>query len=115
MKIMALLIATGGLLLTMAAPASARDAGHYDHNRADRYSYYTERRSEMPRRLHRERGFRAWYRRSPHQRRRAISWDRLYDVYRWERRYPKRHYNDRYRYERYDDDRHEYRSRRKRH
>lgn len=119
MKIIALLIASGGLLLTMAAPASARDAGHYDHDRADRNYYYTERQSEMPRWLRRERAFRAWYRRSPNHRRRAMSWDRLYNAYRWERRYspryPKRYYNDHNRYDRYDDGRHDSRSRRRRH
>ncbi len=119
MKIITLLIASGGLLLTMAAPASARDAGHYEHDRVDRYSYYTERHVDMPRWLQRKRGFRTWYWDSPYEGRRAMSWERLYDVYRGERRYSrryaKRRYYDRYRYDRYYDGRHDNKARRRRH
>ncbi len=49
--------------------------------------YYETRRHEMPRRLKRNKHFRHWYRHSPLKRYRQISWNQLFEIYRWERRY----------------------------
>ena len=94
MKIITLLIASGGLLLSMAAPVSAND-GYYDDDVPDRYYYDDHRRTAMPHRLKRHRAFRSWYKHSPYTRHQAISWARLYEVYSWERRNARRYRGNR--------------------
>lgn len=86
MRIITLLIASGGLLLSMAAPVSANDDAYYENDVPDRYHYEDHRRTAMPHWLKRKTSFRSWYKHSPHKRRPAISWARLYEVYSWERR-----------------------------
>jgi len=113
MRMMTLLIVSGGLLLTLAAPVNAHNAGHHDYDRQDRHYYSIKRRSEMPRWLKRHQAFRHWYKRSPNKRRQSLSWARLFEIYRWEHRHARRHDNRRH-YARYDDDRERYRVRRKR-
>jgi hypothetical protein len=103
MKTMTLLFISGALLLTIAAPVNAQEAGYHEYDQRDRYSYSNKRRTEMPRWLKRQREFRHWYRRSPYKRRRALSWARVFEIYRWERRYARR-YAER-RYDHRDDDR----------
>lgn len=113
MKMMTLLMISGGLFLTMAAPVKAHEAGYYVHDQNDRYYNTYRRRSEMPRWLKRQKAFRHWYRHSRFQRRRALSWARLFEIYQWERRYTRR-YDDRRHYDRHDDRRRDHRSRRNR-
>ena len=105
MKIFALLYLSGGLLLAAASPANAHQPGRfaYDTYRGDRHHAVYERRREMPRWLRQQPSFRHWYRESPYQRRRALSWARLFDIYRWESRYARRHSYDHYRRDYYAD------------
>ena len=91
MKTMTLLFISSALLLTIAAPVNAHEAGHREYDQRDRYSYSNKRRTEMPRWLKRQREFRHWYRQSPYKRRRALSWSRVFEIYQWERRYARRH------------------------
>lgn len=114
MKIIALLIVTGGLLLTMAAPVNAHEITRHEYDRGDRHNDYTGHRSEMPRWLKREKAFRKWYRHSRYEHRRTVSWARLYEIYRWEHRYTRR-YSERYQHDHYADNRYDYRERRRRH
>lgn len=114
MKILALLIVSGGLLLTMATPANAHEYVRHEYDRGDRYYHYSGHRSDMPRWLKREKTFRKWYRHSRYKRRQTVSWARLYEIYRWERRHARR-YDERYRHDHYVGDRYDYKERRRRH
>ena len=102
MKMMALLTISGALLLTIAAPVNAHDAGYREYDQRNRYFYSHRRRTEMPRWLKRQKEFRHWYRHSPYKRRRALSWARVFEIYQWERRYARR-YVDRRHYDYYED------------
>ena len=103
MKMMTLLFISGALLQTIAAPVNAHESGYHEYDQRDRYSDSNRRRKEMPRWLKRQREFRLWYRHSPYKRRRALSWARVFEIYRWERRYARRYAERRYHH--YDDDR----------
>ena len=113
MRMITLLIISGGLLLAMAASVNAHEAGHRDYDQRDRYYYSHSRRSEMPRWLKRQSAFRNWYLHSSYKRRRALSWARLFEIYQWQRRYARR-YDDRRRYDHYYDRRRKDRTRRNR-
>ena len=91
-KLSATLLLAAGLFLTDVSPATAHPGA--DGARAHDRGHYVEirRRHEMPRWLRRNTDFRHWYRRSPLSRYRQISWNQLYDIYRWERRYFERRY-----------------------
>jgi hypothetical protein len=64
----------------------------YDYRRGHYGSRY-KRTNEMPRWLKRNKSFRHWIRHSGLRENRRLSWNQLFDIYRWE------HYN--YRYDRY--------------
>ena len=64
----------------------------YD-NRRGYYGSHYRRTNEMPRWLKRNKSFRHWMRHSGLRENRRLSWNQLFDIYRWE------HYN--YRYDRY--------------
>ena len=113
MRMMTLLMISGGLLLATAASVNAHEVGRYGYDQKDRYSHSYRRNSEMPRWLKRQKAFRHWYRHSRYQRRRALSWPRLFEIYHWERRYARR-YDDRRYYDRHDDKSRVDRSRRNR-
>lgn len=102
MKIIASLFLSGGLLLFTATPVNAHQAGHHDYDRPVRYHVVHERRRDMPRWLRRKEAFRYWYRNSPYKRRYALSWARVYEIYRWERYYGRRHDSRRSRDRDYD-------------
>lgn len=94
------LLLAAGLFFIEVSPATAHSG--IDSVRAQDRGHHAEllRRHEMPRRLRRNAEFRHWYRRSPLSRFRQISWNQLFEVYRWERRYFERRYSVAY-----DDDR----------
>jgi hypothetical protein len=112
MKSITLLIASAGLLLTLAAPVNAHDGGYreYDsstryrehdssaryrqHDSSARYRHYDERRGKMPRWLKRQTSFRAWYKHSRYKQRRAITWTRLFEIYSWEKRQHRHRHRD---------------------
>lgn len=64
----------------------------YEHRRAYYGSHYGWTR-DMPRWLQRNKSFRHWMRHSGLRANRRLSWNQLFDIYRWQ------HYN--YRYDRY--------------
>lgn len=78
----------GGLLL-LDSPEAAADrevrhqywSPHYGYT-----SYHREyrRAHRMPRWLKRDGSFRHWYQHSRLRRNHHLSWDRLFDIYRWE-------------------------------
>lgn len=96
-------IALVGLLLGAAPAAEAHGARHHTY---DSHGYYQRgfyRNRHMPRWLWRKRGFRQWYFHTPLRFNHRVSWSRLYDAYRWERRYDFRrsyrlHYGPRHRH-----------------
>ena len=71
----------------------------YHRHYNDRYDYYSHnyrgtkyrRARHMPRWLQRERSFIRWYDHSPLRRNRYIAWHVLFDIYRAEHRYQRRH------------------------
>ena len=86
------LLLAAGLFLFDVAPAQAHKG--YHEVRRDHHGYRVDvrRHDRMPRWLKRDKHFRHWYRRSPLRHRYSISWNELFDIYRWERY----HYGPRY-------------------
>ena len=110
-KIITVALVAGGLLLLDSPEATAHDEGRYSYY-STHYQADLHRRHQMPRWLKRDRAFRHWYKHSRLRRHRHLSWDRLFDIYRWETvdrrmhrradRFARKH--DYYRYsERYSD------------
>jgi hypothetical protein len=90
------LLLAAGLFSLDISPASAHQQGDRVHVYSDGYRYATMRHRSMPRWLRHDRQFRRWYEHTPLNRYRRISWNELYDIYRWERRYFSSHsYNAR--------------------
>ena len=85
----------GAWLFTASATATAHDGYHRDS--ASRgyhdvhYDVRVRRSHAMPRWLKRDRGFRHWYRQTRYQYNRRLGWEGLWDIYRFERRYARRH------------------------
>ncbi len=99
-KVLITALLAGGLLLLDAPEAAAHKRGHDQQRYSDRaYSrsydrdyYYRgesryQRSHKMPRWLKRDRSFRHWYKHTRLRRDRHISWNRLFDIYRWEHSY----------------------------
>lgn len=78
------LIFGGGLFMLSAADASAHRIEYRPYIAHD-YHVYSRTRS-FPGWLRRNREFQHWYRHSHYRLTRHMSWHRLYDVYRFERR-----------------------------
>ena len=110
----------GSLLLMNAPEAAAHKEVRY---RYDPPAYYhphdrveVRRVKHMPRWLKRKHGFRHWYRHTPLKRNRWLTWNELFRIYKWERRWGRHYYrsyndwndyfNHRYRHHdrRFDDD-----------
>ncbi len=90
------LLLAAGLFGLDVSPAAAHPQADRVHVYSDGYRYESRRYDAMPRWLRRDQGFRHWYRHSPLKRYKRISWNELYDIYRWERRYfGSRHHYDR--------------------
>ena len=81
------LLLAASLFFLDVSPAAAHQG--VDRVRDHGHSYRIEARRfyEMPRWLKRNTSFRHWYRHTPLKRYRQISWNQLYEIYRWERRY----------------------------
>jgi len=88
-KLMTAAVIAGGLMLLNSPEAAAHREVRNDYQpSAYRHVHYEARRSEhMPRWLHRDKGFRHWYRHSPLQRDRRLAWHQLFDIYRFELRF----------------------------
>ena len=69
--------------------AHSRD--YYERNSYRRDYYQHKRASKMPRWLKKKKSFRRWYKDSPISKYRFLSWNQLYDIYRWERAYFRYH------------------------
>lgn len=87
------LVITGALILASVPEASA-SGGQY---RAYDNHYAVRQGHNYPYRLRRNDDFRRWYGRSHYRYGFYTSWDRLFDIYRYERRYqrPYRYYDRR--------------------
>lgn len=106
-KFIPLTFAIGSLLLLDATPAAAhggskeqrsRSDDHYSRSydrdyrpyRGDRRGHYHakyKRSKHMPYWLKQDRSFRRWYKHTHFRADRRISWNRLFDIYRFELRY----------------------------
>ncbi len=103
-KVMIAATLAGGLLLMNSPEAAAHKEVRnvYDspahHYRYDRHydSYYdrfeVRRAKHMPRWLKRKHGFRHWYRHTPLKRNKWLSWNELFHVYKYERRWGRSYY-----------------------
>ena len=123
-KVMTAVVVAGGLML-MNSPESAahtevrfayQSPPYYDNHRGSHHGFYEYRSRHMPRWLKRNKSFRNWYRHSSLKRNGRLAWGELYDIYRWERRYDRRHHK-RYRGDHHyrDDKRHNGRREGRRH
>jgi hypothetical protein len=108
-KLLITAILAGGLLLLDSPEAAAntevknkhRPPAQYHYDRQDRdglrgqqyrRDYYERnarhvRASKMPRWLKRKKSFRRWYQQTPLRKYRRMTWDQLFEIYRWERAY----------------------------
>ena len=133
-KVMIAATLAGGLLLMNSPEAAAHKevrnvydspAHYYRYDR--HYDRIDVRRAKhMPRWLKRKHGFRHWYRHTPLKRNRWLSWNELFHIYKYERRWGRNYqrranyWNDyfAYRYRHHDrrfDDRYDDDERRRRH
>ncbi|MCH9694611.1 MAG: hypothetical protein K0U72_08895 [Gammaproteobacteria bacterium] len=112
-KILTTAILAGGLLLLDSPEAAAHTvvknkhrppAQHYvDHRDRDGYrgqqyrrDYYDRnarhgRVGKMPRWLKKKKSFRRWYKETPLRKSRRLTWNQLFEIYRWERAYFRYH------------------------
>ena len=60
---------------------------HRDYYRRDHTIARQKRSNKMPRWLQRNQSFRHWFKHSRLQKNRRLSWNHLFDIYRWERTY----------------------------
>lgn len=102
------LLLAAGLFFIDVTPAAAHQVADDVRVYGDRYHAEFGRRHEMPRWLRRNPDFRHWYRRTPLAGYRRITWNQLFEIYRWERRYFERLY-----FIDYDDDHRRDRDRRR--
>ena len=118
-KIIGSVVALAGLLLGAPQPAEAHGARHHGYDSHGHFHRAAYRDRHMPRWLWKKKGFRRWYFRTPPRLTNRLSWPRLFDAYRWERRHDfRRSYWRSYRFERHfrdRDTRRWERERRKRH
>jgi len=98
-KLIYVVALTGSLLLLDAPAASAHNGAHSVSPPPAYFRYEAQRAKQMPRWLHRNKSFRAWYRTSPLKRNRYLAWHHLYDAWYWEqvvgKRYRQEHHHDR--------------------
>ena len=73
--------------------SASRDR-YRDEYRRDHHKTTPTRAKKMPRWLKKDRSFRRWYEHTQLQRVRTLSWNQLFDIYRWEYSYfrSRRHY-----------------------
>ena len=109
-KLGASLLLAAGLICLDISPAAAHPHAENSYSYRDSYHYEKRRHNTMPAWLKRNKHFRHWYRHSPLKHYPRISWNRLYDIYRWERSYfASRRYMARDYGYRHDHDRRRYR------
>jgi len=112
-KIITVALIAGGLLLLDSPEAAAHKEVRTVYQPSAHYRVEHRRVRHMPRWLKRDRAFHRWYKRTHLRKYRRMSWNRLYEMYLWERVYASRHHrgdhhyrNDDYRnYDRRDHDR----------
>lgn len=106
-KFISLALAAGSLMLLDSTPAAAhgdsrdkrlRSDDHYSRSydrdyhmhrdqRSKRYQKKFKRSKHMPFWLSQDRSFRRWFRHTRFKANRRLSWHRLFEIYRYERRY----------------------------
>ena len=80
-------VALAGILLCAGQPAEAHGARDHAYKSHGHHQRATYRDRHMPRWLWKKKGFRRWYFRAPPRLTTRLTWSRLYDAYRWERRH----------------------------
>lgn len=104
-KMMTVAILGSGLLLLDAPQAVAHDDIRVSYQ-LSHYGGHARHVRQMPRWLKRDKAFRHWYKHTRLRRHRHLTWNRLFDIYRWETIERRKHRRaDRY-YRHYDDHRH---------
>ena len=79
------LILAIGLTAGFAQRADAHDVDHRVYKWYPQYSQVREYKREFPHWLRKDRDFKRWYHHNQFNRVRRVSWNRLYDMYRYER------------------------------
>ena len=103
------LLLAAGLILIDVSPAAAHSSVERVHVKSYGHRAHELRHHQMPNWLRRDHRFHHWYRNTPLRHYPQISWNQLFEIYRWERRYfGTRHYVA-------YDDKHRWKDRRKRH
>jgi hypothetical protein len=65
----------------------SRDYYSRSKHRGERYDTRRKRVKTMPKWLNRDRSFRRWFEHTSLRRNRHITWNQLFDIYRWEHSY----------------------------
>ena len=108
-KILTIALIAGGLLLLESPEAAAHKEVRIAYPPSVHYHVESRRAKHMPYWLYRKKSFRRWYRNSRLRRNRHLSWNQVFDIYRWERFQAKAHrrghrhhywYDDNYGYDR---------------
>jgi len=80
-------IALAGILLCAGQPAEANGTRNHAYESQGHHQRAAYQHRHMPRWLWKKKGFRRWYSSTPPRLRHRLTWPRLYDAYRWERRH----------------------------
>jgi hypothetical protein len=91
-KILTVALLAGGLLLLDSPEAAAHKEIRHTYQPSAYYRFETRRAKKMPFWLKRDRSFRRWYKHTRLRRNSYLAWHQLFDIYRWERGYVKRHH-----------------------
>ena len=86
------LIVVCGITLGTSELAEAHGMVYNRHDAPRHYHGDLYRHRAMPRWLWKKNGFASWYYHSPLRFNNHLAWWQLYEIYRWERRYDRRHH-----------------------
>ena len=100
--IISAIIVAGSLMLVGVEPAAAHESARNVYHPPSEYRVVTQRSKHAPSWLKRNDSFKWWYKHSPLQNNRYISWSELYQVYWWERSYASQRYGKSYSQHSYD-------------
>jgi hypothetical protein len=100
-KIITVALIAGGLLLLDSPEAAAHKEVRNAYQSSANFRFVAQRAKLMPRWLKRNKSFRKWYQHTRLRRNRHLAWNRLFEIYRWERVHLRQHRRDDHRYRDY--------------
>lgn len=90
-KIITVALLAGGLLLLDSPEAAAHKEVRHTYQPSAYFRVETRRANQMPFWLKRDRSFLRWYKHTRLRKNRHLAWHQLFDIYRWERGYVRKH------------------------